>query len=67
MQRLYVAAHLPEAHLVRGLYSTDMRSVNPFQQELDRLQTLLESAGVTSLERAATAQALRQLANRLSL
>ena len=55
------------AHLVRGLHSTDMRCANPFQQELDRLQTLLESAGVTSLERAAAAQALRQLANRLSL
>ena len=54
------------AHSVRNLRSTDVSSINPFQQELDRLQALLESTSVTSQERAGAAQALRQLASRLS-
>ena len=54
------------AHAVRSLRGADASLAHPIQQELDRLQTLLESTGVTRCERAAAAQSLVQLANRLT-
>lgn len=54
------------AHPVRSLRSTDISMANPVQQELDQLQALLESTGITNCERVTAAQSLVQLANRLT-
>ncbi len=53
------------AHSVRGLRSAAAEKTHGLQHELDRLQALFESATVSDTDRAAAAQALRQLANRL--
>lgn len=53
------------AHSLRRLRSASAEETHGFQHELDRLQALFESATVSDSDRAAAAQALRQLANRL--
>lgn len=55
-----------QAHAVRGLISNSTRAQGVFQRELQGLRTLLDLDQLPGAERAAAAQALRQMADQLA-